>query len=277
MIMKLKKLYTHNNGKQIWRILPTSNKKVVIEERDANTKEVFFSAIEIETGKPVLNEFQFEDKNWMGIEAVNNDLVFFHSYGNPEMPTHKNIIAFDLLTQSILWHNDKYIFSFLYEDKIYCYQQRFESRKFYALNCFTGEIIEEFADSSPDLFVLRDKSFEDFEKMNYIFPEYFNRNEIVLEDYQKYLQNILTEKVIKGEISYLLYNDLLIFNYHEVSEANTLNNVLVAVDLNKNKVLLKHTLDKNLINLMPESFFIKDNFLFLIVDKKKLEVYQINN
>lgn len=274
--MKLKKLYTHDNDKQIWRILPTSNRKAIIEERDS-AKEVFFTALEIETGKKIFNEFQFEEKNWMGIEAVNNDLVFFHTYGNPEMPTHKSIIAFDLVTQSILWQNDKYIFAFLFDDKIYCYQQRFESRKFYALDCFTGEVLDEYDETSSELFQLRDKSSEDFGKMNYIFPEYFNRNEIVLEDYQKYLQNILTEKVIKGEISYLLYNDLLIFNYHEISEINTLNNVLVAVDLNKNKVLLKHTLDKNLINLMPESFFIKDNFLFLIVDKKKLEVYQINN
>jgi hypothetical protein len=54
-----------------------------------------------------------------------------------------------------------------------------------------------------------------------------------------------------------------------------LNNEFIAVDLIKNKILLKETLDKNLINLMPESFFIKDNFLFLIVDKIKLFVYQI--
>jgi hypothetical protein len=54
--MKLKKLYKHDNGKQIWRILPTTNKKVVIEERDIKTKEVFFSCLEIESGKKLLNQ-----------------------------------------------------------------------------------------------------------------------------------------------------------------------------------------------------------------------------
>ena len=38
--MKLKKLYKHDNKKQIWRILPTTNNKVVVEERDTKTKEV---------------------------------------------------------------------------------------------------------------------------------------------------------------------------------------------------------------------------------------------
>lgn len=273
--MKLKKLYTHNNEKQIWRILPTSNRKVVIEERDVNTKEVFFSAIEIDTGKKIFNEYQFDDKNWMGIEAINNDLIFFHSYGNPEMPTHKNIIAFDLLTQSILWQNDKYVFSFLYDDKIYCYQQRFESRKFYTLNCFTGEVIEELNDDVSALNALKEKSLEDFEKQNYLFPEYFNRNEIPLQNYQKYLVQILENNVIKGDISYLIFNNLLIFNYHQVNDEGTLDNIIVAVDLDQNRILLKDILDKNLVNLMPESFFIKDNFLFLIVDKTKLLVYSI--
>lgn len=273
--MKLKKLYTHNNEKQIWRILPTSNRKVVIEERDVNTKEVFFSAIEIDTGKKIFNEYQFDDKNWMGIEAIKNDLIFFHSYGNPEMPTHKNIIAFDLLTQSILWQNDKYVFSFLYDDKIYCYQQRFESRKFYTLNCFTGEVIEELNDDVSALNALKEKSLEDFEKQNYLFPEYFNRNEIPLQNYQKYLVQILENNVIKGDISYLIFNNLLIFNYHQVNDEGTLDNIIVAVDLDQNRILLKDILDKNLVNLMPESFFIKDNFLFLIVDKTKLLVYSI--
>ena len=71
------------------------------------------------------------------------------------------------------------------------------------------------------------------------------------------------------------YEGILLFNYHEVSKSNTLSNEFAAIDLLKNKILLKETLDKNLINLMPESFFVKDNFLFLIVDKTKLLVYLI--
>ena len=81
--------------------------------------------------------------------------------------------------------------------------------------------------------------------------------------------------LVKGEVSYLKIEDLLLFNYHEISKTNTLNNIFIAVDLSSNKILLKERLDKNLVNLMPESFFVKDNFLFLIVDKTKLLVYQI--
>lgn len=273
--MKLKKLYIHDNGKQIWRIIPTTNNKLVIEERDAKTKEVFFSCLEIESGRKIFNDYQLDDKSWIGIETVYNDIIFFHSYGNHEMPAHKSIIAFDIQSKNILWQNDNYVYSFIYDDIIYCYQQRFESRVYFALNYLTGEMNKEFGTDNSQILQLKEKANEDFGKQNYLFPEYFDRNDLGNEEYQKYLQKIIADYTIKGDVSYLKVRNLLMFNYHEVSNANTFTNIFIAVDLMKNKIQLKEILDKNLINLMPESFFVKDDFLFLIVDKTKLLVYQI--
>lgn len=273
--MKLKKLYKHDNKKQIWRILPTGNKKLVIEERDASTKEVFFNCLEIESGKKIFKDFQLDEKNWIGIESIYKDVIFFHAYGKPDMPAHKSIIAFDIKPQTVLWQNDNYVFSFVFEDKVYCYQQRFESRVFFALDYLTGNVIEDFGSDVTIVNELKEKSEKDFYKQNYFFPEYFNRNSSVKNEWQNYLSNILIENIIKGEISYLKFKDLLMFNYHEVSKSNTLNNIFTAVDLSKNKIILKETLDKDLSSLMPESFFVKDDFIFLIVDKTKLFVYQI--
>ena len=273
--MKLKKLYQHDNKKQIWRILPTTNNKVVIEEREIQTKEVFFCCLDIESGKKIFKDFQLEEKNWIGIESIYNDIIFFHAYGKPNMPAHKSIIAFDIPTQTILWQNDNYIYSFIDNDKVYCYQQRFEGRIFFALDYLTGNVLEDFGNDASAINKLKEESDAKLWEQNYLFPEYFNRNYAAEKDYEKYLQQLLTEKVIKGEINYLNYKDILLFNFHEVTKTNTLSNEFSAIDLKKNKILLKETLDKNLINLMPESFFVKDNFLFLIVDKTKLFVYQI--
>ena len=273
--MKIKKLYKHDNGKQIWRILPTSEKKLVIEERDIETKEVFFNCLEIEFGKNIFKNYQLEEKNWAGIETIYNNIIFFHTYGKPDMPAHKNIIAFDILSQTIIWQNDNYVFSFVNEDKVYCYQQRFESRVFYALDYLTGKVIEELGSDATMFNQIREKLDDDFENQNYLFPKYFVRTEIPIESHQKYLEQILAENVIKGDVSFLQFKNYLMYSYHEVNKSNTFDNIFVCVDLTKNKIQMKETLDKNLVNLMPESFFVKDNLLFLIVDKTKLLVYQI--
>jgi hypothetical protein len=191
------------------------------------------------------------------------------------MPTHKSIIAFDIHTQSVLWQNDNYVFSFVYKDNIYCYQQRFESRVFFALDYITGDVVEELGNDVSVLNKLKVEADIEFENQNYLFPMYFDRNLSSTSDFQIYLQKFLTDNVIKGQISFLIYEKIMLFNYHEVSKSNTLDNIFIVVDLSKNKILLKEILDKNLGSLMPESFFIKDNFLFLIVDKTKLFVYQI--
>ena len=273
--MKLKKLYKHDNKKQIWRILPTTNKKVVIEERNSATKEVFFSCFDLDSGKNIFTDFQLDEKNWIGIESIYNDIIYFHTYGKPDMPGHKRIIAFDIKSQTILWQNDNYVFAFVCEDKVYCFQQRFESRIFFALDYLIGSVVEDFGNDVTIVNQLKEKTDNEFYKQNYSLPENFNRNNSVENEWQRYLSNILTDNVIKGEINYLTFQGLLFFNYHEVSKSNVINNIFMAVDISKNKIILKETLDKNLSSLMPESFFVKGNFLFLIVDKTKVLVYQI--
>jgi hypothetical protein len=273
--MKLKKLYKYDNGKQIWRILPTTNNKLVIEERDIKTKEVFFSCINIESGKKIFSDFQLDEKHWIGIESIYNGIIFFHTYGKPDMPAHKNIIAFDILSQSIIWQNSNYVFSFVYDEKVYCYQQRFESRVFYALDYLTGNIVEDLGSDFVNLNQLKEKSDQEFVKLNYQFPEYFMQDKSDNELHEIYLKQFLSNNIVKGEISFLRYDNLLLFNYHQISKNNTFSNEFAAYDLTKNKIVLEDTLDKNLVNLIPESFFVKDNLLFLIIDKKRLDVYQI--
>ncbi len=275
--MKLKKLYKHDNKKKIWRILPAENKKLVIEERDSVTKEVFFNCLDIQSGKKIFSSVQLDEKNWIGIEAIYKEIIFFHTYGTPDMPAHKSIIAFDIKSQTILWQNDNYVFNFVFEDKIYCIKEKFESRDYYALDYLTGNVIDDLGDDALKINELKEKADKNFFKQNYVFPEYFSRNSRTENEWQKYLSNVLTDIAVKGDISYLMFNDLLMFNYHEVSKTNTLNNIFKAVDLSENKIVLKETLDKNLVNLMPESFFIKDEFLFLIVNKTKLLVYSIKS
>ena len=49
--MEIRKVYTFSNDRQIWRLLPTESDKLVIEERNPETKEVFFNCLDINSGK----------------------------------------------------------------------------------------------------------------------------------------------------------------------------------------------------------------------------------
>ena len=156
--MEIKKLYSYSNKKQIWRLLPTQTGKLVIEERDPETKEVFFTCLDIKTGKKIFENFQLEEKFWVGIEEIYKDTIYFHKFRKPDMPGHLGIVSFDIKTKNILWETDEYIFLFIYDDELYCYKDRFEGRSFYKLDYRSGKLIADLGEDVTEINSLREKN-----------------------------------------------------------------------------------------------------------------------
>lgn len=274
--MNINKKYIYNNDRQIWRIIP-SGQRVIIEERSANDRSVFFNCIDIKTGEEIFSDVQLEEKFWIGIEAVEDDYIFFHRFPKPDMPNHKSIITFDINTASVLWQNDDLTFLFYSEKKVVCFRQLFEGRDYYLLDASNGKIISELGNDEEKVNELREESIEDYYAEGYLFPVEFRRDISPETDFEKYLHNYAQKYIIRDKINYISIDDLLLFNYHEIADDNMFNNIFVAVSLDTGKVLLKEILNKKIKALMPDSFFVRDDLLFLLFDKTKFGVYSITN
>jgi hypothetical protein len=271
--MKLHRNYTFSNNRQIWRIVPGGEGKLVIEERDLSTRAVFFSCIEMRTGKVILDSLQFEEKFWIGIEDVYKDVIFFHRYNRPDMPWHSDIIAYDINKKEQIWHSDEYIFSLVYDENLYCYKNRYEGRSYYKLNYKTGKFIDDLGENSNVIAGL--KEFRDAEIYNgYKFPEVFNHS---TGDIAEIFDEIKLEEVITGKIDYLKVNDLLLTSYHRVLHKGKLQNCFKALDIRLKKVIFKEILNKEIINFIPDSFFLINDLIFLLKEKEKLFVFLITD
>lgn len=274
--MNIKKQYLYNNNRQIWRIIPADN-RVIIEERSLENKEVFFNCIDILSGKKIFSDIQLDEKFWVGIEAVEDDFIFFHKFPKPDLPYHKSIITFEINSASVLWKNDNITFLFYFDGKVVSYKQLFEQREYFLLNALTGEVISELGSDHQAVVELRENFIEDYYAEGYLFPVEFRRELLPETGFEKYLSNHLEKFVVKGNINYININNLLMFNYHEATKENNFNNLFYAVDTETGKILMKETLNKNIENLMPDSFFVRDNLLFLLFEKTKFGVYLIIN
>src|ERR1035437_7466944 len=171
--MNLYSNYTYSHNKQIWRIIPGSPGKLVIEERDPDTREVFFSCIDLNSGNVLLDNLQFDEKFWVGVEDVYKDVIFFHKYQKPDLPGHADIIAYDINKKEELWRSEKYIFSLLYDDKLYCFRNFFEGKKYYQLDYLTGELLYELDDDFSQIGHLKGLRENEVYK-GYQFPEVYN-------------------------------------------------------------------------------------------------------
>jgi hypothetical protein len=270
----IKKNYSFTTKRNIWRLIPSKSGYLVIEERDMDSREVFFNCLKISDGKILFKNLQLEEKYWVGIEAISKDVIFFHKFRKPDMPGHKGIYAVDILSQALIWQNDDLIFLLAKDDKVYAYQTTFEGRQYFLLDGLTGRIISEFGGEVDEINKLREESMQNDFSNDFLFPGIFNRNE-ENSDIENIFSRLSADKKITGAINWLKLNDHLMFNFHEANSDGTFNNYFEVFDISKKKVILKEVLNSNSTKLALESFFVINDLLFLLFEKTKLVVYKI--
>jgi len=160
---------------------------------------------------------------------------------------------------------------------VYSFQQNFDGREFFTLNYTTGEMIEELGNDSSSINLLREKVIASEDFSAYIFPTIFDSSEVINQDVNEWLIKLKENHLISGKIEFALKDNLLMFNFHEINADNSLNNKFKAVDLLKGKYIFETTLNFSTNAFVPDSFFVKDNLLFLLIERKKLGVYNIIN
>lgn len=261
--MKIKKLYKYNRGRQIFRLIPTDTDKLIIEERDREVKEAFFSCINILTGKKIFTDLQFEEKFWIGIKEVYKDVIFFHRFERPDLPNHKGVIAFDINSQSTLWENPNNLL-FVNDDKAILSINEYGINKEYIVNYRTGIVETDTKTNS----ILDKKIFNNYTYSNKIPKQQFEENSH--PNFKKKIERF----VIKDDINFAQKNGFEFFSFHKVNNKGKFDNVFYAVS-KEGKIILEETLNKNIDKIEPEAFFIKDNLLFLLFGQSGFGVYKI--
>ena len=272
--MKIKKKYSYSDGNQVWRIKLTDTDKLLIETRDTEKMEAFFHCFHLSDGKPIFTNQQMNEKYWLGIEAIHNDVILFHKFAKPDMPGHKGIFAFDINTQNVLWENDTYAFLFILDNKIYAYQELFEGKKVFTLNVQTGELIEDLGANPSNINDLKNLADAEFDYTDYKFPEFYygTGSNPMIDD----MINFETKKLsITGNIEFLQHVSFLLCNYHSNSNDKGLTNTFVVFNLKKGKRIFKEILNINLNAFAPDSFFVYNKLLILMKEKNQVVVYEL--
>jgi len=274
--MKIKKNYHFDNKRQIWRIIPTDNGRLIIEEREPEKKKGYFHCLDLESGKKIFKDFQMDEKFWIGIEAVRDDIIFFHKFAKPDMPKHRGILAVDIKSRELIWQNPDLTYLFIYAGKLYAFNEKFEGRTYFAINPFNGEIIEENVEDYALINNLRNEALLEENKREYMFPEIFETDSGHYKAVE--LIKLLKNKfVVSGKVEYVMKNELLMMSFHIVNSKGTMNNLFKAVDLSTGKYILEEEINKETSLYLTDSFFLKDDFLFLLFGKNRLQVYKIFN
>jgi uncharacterized protein DUF4905 len=271
--MKLKKTFSFSDKNQIWRLLISNTDKLIIETRDTDKKEVFFHCIDLINGKKVFKNFQLEDKFWVGIEAIHKDRIIFHKFAKPNMPEHKGIIVFDIVSQKIIWENNDLAFLSVVEDKVYAFKRKFEGRDIYSFNYNTGEIIDDLGNDINKVTELLSIAQNNEDFSNYIYPEQISGLET--PEVKAVIDDEVKGKDIIENIEMIKYDNFMFFNYYLKNENNLLDNVFVVYNIDKKKKVSSEVINKNLNSFTPDSFFCYKNNLLLLKNKNEIVLSKV--
>ena len=275
LLMKIDKLHSYSSNHQIWRLLFSESDNLIIETRDVAAKEVYFNCLEPYTGKIIFDNLQFEEKYWIGIETVYRDIIYFHKYAKPDMPGHREIIAYNINTKQILWRTDSYAFLFIYKEVLYCFKQKFEGRNYYSLNYRTGELIDDLGNDAGEINRLRDYADEGLDFSSYYFPEKYNEDMIDNKRLKDLISGEIKNVEIVRDVEYTIYKTILLFNYHSRVIGNSLINKFIALNIASGKILFSEILNANVNAFVPDSFLVYKDLLFLLKEKKEVIVCKL--
>jgi hypothetical protein len=281
---KLKSHFTFSQKGNIWRMNFSAGDMLVCETRDLESKNTFFASMNFRTKQVYLSNFQLEEKWWLSVETATDDLIFFNYFRTPELPEHIGITAVDIITGKTKWENKDLTFLFADSAELYAYEENLSREIFYKLDAVNGKIIEKYEDDKIADSLLELKKYNE-EKLfsGFLYPEIFIHGK---ED-DSYTGNYFTARFdgikYSGEIEFIDTVNLLIYNYHVIEGINLkditkqkLSNKLEIIDKKSGKLIHEEKLNTDAVNYVPDSFFIKDGFLFYIKEKKELVIIDLN-
>ena len=271
--------WSYTSAGKIWRLLFSEHGHIVGESRNQQTKQASFFCIDEGTGRLIWDDLRIDEPWWVGMEAVQRDVLLLHEFAKPDLPEHKGIRAYDVESGRPLWLNKDLTFWFGYQNSVYAYRTMFERRVGYSMDLHTGEVAQEFAESLEELQTVRELSNKEQRQDEYRFPEILDLNNAdprVTAAVEKLTKN----NEIHGNIEFVQEKEYLLFNYHTREKDSTIDSIslvnhLEIVEVERNQKVYSELLSRGVKATVPDSFFIKGDFVYFIKDQHILSALRL--
>ena len=245
----LKQVFSEKFKGLIWKIrIHEKNEYMAIESRHLESKNVYFTVLDLQTGKIFFKERSYlESMNLNLAYAAQKNLILTVNE-HVESPESKGLISINVLNGEILW--ERYNFSFNQADSsgLQVYDPKIYPRNYLWINHLNAENISKQENSSTRISDL-------------LFPDLF-------ESYV--LPNFIEHGLIIGQISVLHKDGLSIVSFHQKMKNNMQQRLVVYQD---DRIFIDDIIIDDIQKLQPESFFMMNKQLLYIRNKNEIVSY----
>lgn len=260
-------VWSFSSPHTLWRVIFSTDGKIVCETRNTDNKTATFSCLEEKTGSVIWSNKTFHDAWWVGIEGISHGRLFLHGFKKPDMPEHLGIVCVDMTNGTEIWKNPAATFLTANINAVFGFKDLFERRVFFRLHPDDGTIAEEMTELPDDV----EENIQ-LEKTDFTFPSPLMANDKEMMQIARSVEHIIRhdDSTTGGEfITAGAY--IVLSNYAPNRDTDDgLKNTLSIIDRAAKKKVYSDVLNRSTPYPVPDSFFIDGNRVYYMKEKKSL-------
>lgn len=265
----------------IWRMMFSPSHHLVLEIRDPEKKLASFTCLNDRSGDLFWRDRSFDEPWWIGIEALDDELIFFHKFRKPDMPQHSGVIACDIVSGELIWENTDYVFVQRDGDRVIVQKERFEAIHFYALDSRTGDFIEDLGTDTERINLLRQRDDDESRFKDFRYPSPFLQDDADHVD-ASIIKREFSDNNLRGAIDYLRYTSYIILSWHERAKTSAPQQELLTqrfciIGGQSGEKMFEEILLPQTVSIGMDSFFMKGSILYFIKNLHVLTAIDLNN
>ena len=265
---KVRPAWTYRVQGIIWRLVFADPELIVGETRDLDKKLASFFCLNHRDGSTLWEGVTFEEKWWIGTEAIHRDRVLLHGFATPDMPVHKGVTAVDVFTGKVVWSNQDVAFYDAVNDSVIVSKGALDGRSLLELDGRTGRLLSTWGEDMD----IPDKPTPQAGTGVLMFPAPLT----MISEHGAILagKNIPQDDIV-GDVEAIENGDLLLVGFHQRSHAETgsetsITDSLRIIDLNKNEIVYSEMLNTGASRIVPDMFFTREDMLYYVKERTTL-------
>ena len=246
----------------IWETALSGN-HLLIGSREGDRMEATFSLYDLQQHNFLWKSISFDESWWVSIYTFVDSIIVFQIFNDSQNIEARSLFGFEITKMEAVWSVDNVNVLGLSGQMLKLKSQEAEN-EFFNINITTGEEIE--LDS--------EKIDKENVSNGIILPFHYTEENPYFQTVKQFLAEFADLKLV-GACDYLEYNGLILISAHEKLEQN-LSNTLYVFDETGNLVL-KETLAEQSKGLASDTFYIVNEQLIFVKEKREIKGYLIEN
>lgn len=247
---------------KIWKIITDHNTPLlVVQVRDGEAYQTSFTAIDTAQSAILWQDYTLDENWWLGMSALHQGVLLLHIYPDAQKPQPQGIIALDVVSKEVIWQNQDLNFYEIVENKIVANSSTTSDHFYLTVDIKSGNILERFQEFDHE-FTRKN------ENNSMIFPFHYQNEMAYFQTVAVFLKKKFNLQIVQA-VDYLEYDNFIIISYFYDAADGLMNNLLV-LDQN-GQVLLHQNIEKQLIGIGLDTFFVFKNELFFVKHKTLLQ------